>query len=113
MEFHLYIPGKPHPKERPRVSKSGHFYTPKKTVDAEKAIAAAYEAAGGPTWDGPLGVYLSFDPGGTLIEIHDGGWFSAKVKADVDNLAKTVLDGLQNAGAFNDKQIVHLEASKA
>ena len=39
------IAGEPQPKERPRVLRSGRTFTPKRTVEAQKAIAWAVKCA--------------------------------------------------------------------
>lgn len=88
--------GQPVPKERPRHNtKTGNTYTPKKTTDAERVISIAFRhdvvGYGVPRLSRfALGVnfYLKRDYG-----------------ADIDNLLKTVMDGLQGFVYVNDSQV--------
>jgi Holliday junction resolvase RusA-like endonuclease len=96
------IDGRAVPKGRPRMTRSGGVYTPKTTVDYEKLVAGA--------WNDKYGM-LSLD--GKLrvtINIHT----DRHAKQDVDNLAKSILDGMQRAGAFahGDEQVYSLGVMK-
>jgi Holliday junction resolvase RusA-like endonuclease len=84
------IDGRAVPKGRPRMTKMGGVYTPKTTVDYEKIVAAAWnDAYGMLALNGRLRV---------TINVHT----DRHAKQDVDNLAKSILDGMQRAGAFSD-----------
>jgi Holliday junction resolvase RusA-like endonuclease len=84
------IDGRAVPKGRPRMTKMGGVYTPKTTVDYEKLVAAAWnDAYGMLALNGRLRV---------TINVHT----DRHAKQDVDNLAKSILDGMQRAGAFSD-----------
>lgn len=72
------------------MSRNGGVYTPKTTVEFEKHVAEA--------WFNQYGM-LSFN-GKLRVVIHV--YTDRTAKQDVDNLAKSVLDGLQRAGAFSD-----------
>lgn len=91
----FFAAGKPIPKARPRMTKSGHTYTPKTTMDWEGVIAqAGLEAMRDndlATFDGPLEVMLTF--------------FGARVNADIDNLAKACLDAMNSIVYYDDKQV--------
>lgn len=93
------VPGNPVPAQRARTMRGGWSFTPKRTVDAEAAVAATYRhVAKGRWFDGP--VYLLC-------------WFylGDRRAKDLDNLAKTVLDGLTKGHAWNDdSQVKALEA---
>ena len=72
------------------MTKMGGVYTPKTTVDYEKIVAAAWnDAYGMLALNGRLRV---------TINVHT----DRHAKQDVDNLAKSILDGMQRAGAFAD-----------
>ena len=100
----------PVPKARPRVSRRG-TYTPTKTRNFEHAIAVMTQAQ----VECP---YAKSDA--LLIEIDF--YFERKksvtrkyhtVKPDVDNLIKSLLDGMQQGGAFHsDSQIIEVRAKK-
>jgi len=92
------IDGRAVPKGRPRMTKMGGVYTPKTTVDYEKIVAAAWnDAYGMLALNGRLRV---------TINVHT----DRHAKQDVDNLAKSILDGMQRAGAFSegDEQVYSL-----
>lgn len=119
MEFRIEIPGAPVSKARPRVCRYG-TYTPKKTIDAEKHIQECWDSAYGnlkPS-DKPLSVMIAFYmpiPKNTpkkTRELMLGGRHWHTKKPDMDNLAKTVLDGLNKAAYIDDSQIVFLSTKK-
>lgn len=91
----FFIPGKPVPKGRPRFG-HGRAYTPQRTLDWENVVAWTARVACKEPLEGKLFVTL--------------GFHGANGNADVDNLAKAVLDGLQGICFANDRQVVHLEA---
>jgi Holliday junction resolvase RusA-like endonuclease len=83
------VEGEPMVKARPRMTKTGHTYTPKTTVEAEKRVREAFEATGHEGFaGGPIGVELAFYQG-------------TRARKDVDNLVKLVLDSL-NGIAYED-----------
>jgi Holliday junction resolvase RusA-like endonuclease len=96
------ILGRAVPKGRPRMTKMGGVYTPKTTVDYEKQVAAA--------WNEKYGM-LSLN-GRLRVTIHV--YTDRHEKQDVDNLAKSILDGMQRAGAFasGDEQVYSLGVMK-
>jgi len=97
------VPGDPVPKARPRTvrTKNGRrrTYTPEKTLAAERAVAAACRKDCKPT--------VSDDAEYSVVV-----WFFCKTlrRSDVDNLAKTVLDGLNGVVWKDDSQVTDLEA---
>ena len=109
--YTLYIEGRPHPKERPRFSPTGVPYTPAKTVAAEKAIKAKWD---GPLYpaDIPLRVDLVFDVMGTAITIVPLLGDLSKMRGDIDNYTKTVLDALNKVAYPDDRQITTVMAVK-
>jgi len=98
----IRVDGKPVPKGRPRFSKYGGVYTPATTVEYENRVADAWKAT-----------YGDLSLGGKLQAFMYFGSYN-HVKQDIDNLAKSALDGLQRAGAFvnGDEQVYKLTASK-
>jgi len=116
------IPGPPIGKGRPRFSSVGgrpRSYTPAVTRDYESLIAArAAEAmAGREPLQTPLTVYIYAS---MSIPI---SWSKAKrqsaldgdiypARPDVDNIAKTVLDGMNGVIYEDDAQVTYLKVSK-
>lgn len=114
------VPGVPRGKGRPRLGR-GHAYTDPKTRahEAEIARRALIEMRCAVTGrgrlrhspyplEGPLSLTLLAyfpRPKRDPVRCFDMG------RIDLDNIVKTFLDGLQNAGAMrNDSQVVHIEA---
>lgn len=96
------IDGRAVPKGRPRMTRAGGVYTPKTTVDYEKLVAAA--------WNDKFGMLALNGRLRVTINVHT----DRHAKQDVDNLAKSILDGMQRAGAFTagDEQVYSLGVMK-
>lgn len=109
MEYEFSIPGRPQAKERPRVRRDGRSYTAPNTAKAEKAIKEMYD---GPKFTGPVAITITFTNDKTEVYIQDALWDSP-VRADIDNLVKLVLDGLQGVAFEDDKRVVRVEVEKA
>lgn len=95
------VPTRCVPKARPRVV-ANHTYTPKRTKDCEEGINIFARKA-------MSAERLLCQPG--PIEISCVFAFKGGKIGDIDNLCKTVLDGLQGACYFNDSQVKELSAS--
>lgn len=106
-------------KGRARVTRSGHAFTPKTTRTAESLIAQAYMDAEAPRrHPGPVVVLVSAAfpvpaswPKWKREQALRGEWPCTCVK-DVDNLAKTVTDALNDLAYTDDRQIIELRARK-
>lgn len=82
-------------KQRPRVVK-GRAFTPKATLDCERAIKLA--ACRLRKLSGRVSVYVFLK-------------YKSRVRPDLDNAAKTVLDALNGVAYHDDKQIRYLAVS--
>ena len=105
------VPGPPVPKARPRVTQYG-TYTPKRTLDYEKAVYTAWKQQSGVVFqaDTPLIVYVyaHFAIPKSLSEKKKQalvGQPYTKQRGDMDNIVKAVLDAL-NKHAFADDSAV-------
>lgn len=85
------IEGEPVPKGRPRLTRTGRAFTPARTVNYEAHVryeatdaVAAWERAHGQRWP----------TSGESYEVWIDAWMGSHKRADVDNLAKSILDGL-------------------
>lgn len=100
-------------KERPRFNKKRDVvYTPPRTLECEKEIAKLAKSA-----MDEAGFFISI----SSLEVSITCVFERKGKKtakysqdypDVDNLAKTVLDGMNNVVFFDDKQVARLIVEK-
>ena len=86
------VEGEPMVKARPRVTRSGHAYTPKTTVEAESRVRAAFEASGCEGFSNAVGVELAFFQG-------------TRARKDIDNMVKLVLDSLNGVAWGDDVQV--------
>lgn len=114
----IWLEGEPVAKARPRMTRSGHVYTPDKTTKAENEIRRAWQEKHGSIIEGPVAVSVVF-----MLKMPET-WSKAKKlmaqyrevlptkKPDVDNLVKTVFDALNGLAYDDDKQIVELSARK-
>jgi Holliday junction resolvase RusA-like endonuclease len=117
LQYHQMFSTRPKSKGRPRVTKTGHAFTPKETVEYEKKIAEAYK---GPLFEeGMLSMKLRFTVEGTEMMIErvepDPNFPlpKGKLTGDIDNYAKSILDALNGVAYTDDKQIVCLYLEKA
>jgi Holliday junction resolvase RusA-like endonuclease len=116
------VPGEPVPASRPRVTKRGVTYYPKRYTEFLERIARAWQAEGRPVIDGdPVAIGARVEvliprPKSHLLT---GGQVRAGAplipgRADLDNFVKAALDGLVACGAMpDDRRVVELSATKA
>jgi crossover junction endodeoxyribonuclease RusA len=98
MTVHRFVvEGNPVPKARARSGK-GHHYTPARTRAYETKVRISARHL--PCLDGPVKVRCLF-------------YREDAVPCDLDNLVKSVLDGINGHAFADDRQIVWLEALKA
>ena len=91
------IPGKPQPKQRPRRSKNGSWYTPKQTRGYEKLCGAIAMVTIPHGWDRAARYHVT-------IEVY---WPDKRTR-DLDNTAKSILDGFNGIVWNDDRQVVRL-----
>lgn len=99
------IPGEPVSKARARFTGYGgkvRAYTPTKTLDGEKSVAAAFRAAGG-RFESDREV--TFEVAATF---HNG----TRQRRDVDNMLKLILDGLNGVAWVDDTQVMNIAGRK-
>ena len=107
------IPGEPVPKGRPRFTKSGHVYTPKRTKDYEDYIQYLYkgkELQG--EIEAEIKVYLQIPKSASKTRKDKLLTERPTKKPDLDNLAKTILDALNGLAYKDDSQVVSLLIEK-
>jgi Holliday junction resolvase RusA-like endonuclease len=100
------IPGRPTGKERPRFGK-GRVYTPSTTKTYENTVAIYAKVAmrGRTILKGPVQLTISCSFAGK-----DRGWHINK--PDLDNCAKSVIDGMAGVVFDNDCRLSRLILSK-
>lgn len=93
MKLKLSIPGRPVPTARPRVTRNGGAFIPARSREAQTRVKDAAAAAGVRFGNAAVAVRCIF--------------YGPNPNSDLDNLAKTVLDGLQKAETFDDDRQVY------
>lgn len=108
--LNFFIRGKPEPKGRPRFTRTGHIYTPAKTLKWERDVAIQAKGKTAEPFTGAISITLLFRlprpkslPKLTVWHIK---------KPDLDNLVKASLDGLEGIIFKGDQQIFQLVALK-
>jgi len=111
----IEIPGKPFAKQRARVGKWG-AYTPKPTVDHEADIAARTKDAFAEPLEGPVSVEIRaiFEPpkSWTKKKTQELLWRAHTQRPDLDNVAKSILDGMNGIAFNDDSQVADLRVIK-
>jgi len=96
-EVRITVPGRAVPWQRPRRSTIGNYFTPKRVLEAETRVAWCARAA-----------RARF--GEALVELRIVLWTKTALRGDLDNYAKTILDGLEKGQAIdNDRQVQRLD----
>ena len=107
------VPGEPVAMGRPRFTKSGRVYIPKKTQDAINNIAFyASENISARGIEEPIHLSVLFYFKRPKRMKRGPSVYKAK-KPDIDNCLKTVLDGINRSGIWkDDNQVVSMSADK-
>ena len=111
--YTVTIPGEPVSKGRPRMTKRGHTYTPKRTVDYERMVQTLFHSEyGSPKLEGPILLRLDLYFGipksrskATRKRMQQGLERPCK-RPDIDNCMKAVCDALNGIAYKDDSQIV-------
>jgi Holliday junction resolvase RusA-like endonuclease len=119
MDCTFYIPGMPGSKGRPRATKTGQMYTPKKTTEYENYVRERYLTT-------CPDCYLKGQIKATIIAFYpipknmpkykrrliDEDVLRPTRRPDLDNIAKIILDSLNKIAYDDDSQVVTLEIRK-
>lgn len=125
LEISFFVPGRPQGKARPRFA-NGHAYTPQNTVAYQGQIAAYYWQALSKAHETltveAKSAYVEIDiqarfpipasDSKTLQLQKLSGRVRPKSKPDLDNIAKAVLDALNDFAYRDDAQVVKLTVEK-
>lgn len=98
--YSITIPGRPVPKGRPRLGVRGRkvfVYTPPATKEYEKLVGWVAKVTGCRPVKMPVAV---------VLDVY------IKRKLDADNIAKSILDGLNGIAYEDDDQVVELLVRK-
>lgn len=107
--YKLKVDSKPVPKGRPRMTRYGRVFTPATTLQAEAIIAQAWN---GPKYEGLVEVDCVFTPEGTTVIVTPVDGTQSKLRGDIDNYVKLLMDGLNGVAWLDDKQVIVVRAEK-
>lgn len=106
----------PHAKQRPRVTKGGVAYTSKATRQAESEIRRQFDDAIVTEWAPfaePISVELLLANDHFHLAVQPmADYENRRLRGDVDNYAKTILDALNHRAWEDDKWIRSLTVTK-
>ncbi len=118
IHFTVTVPDRPVATARPRVAVRGgraHGYTPSRTAEAVWRIRQTVTAQLGPNWEplsGPIRLSVTaWLPQPASMSKRDRLTARPIRRPDIDNFAKTCLDGLSPVW-LDDSQVVELTATK-
>lgn len=106
-KFTITVNARPTPKGRPRLGRRGRVFTPIKTLEAEAVIRDAWKKARGPMWkEEPvwIEIRLFYDRTEITVGVDEDEGYS-RLRGDIDNYVKLVMDGLNGAAWADDKQV--------
>jgi crossover junction endodeoxyribonuclease RusA len=106
----VFVPHKPVPKGRPRMTRRGRVFTPQRTLEAEALVREAW--GDNPKFTGEVGIVMLLGTDGTLITVFPHAAEPQKLRGDIDNYVKTIMDGLNGKAWDDDKQVTYLVAEK-
>jgi|GEM_PF-6891064 len=95
--YRVVIETRPVPKARPRLGINGRMYTPRETKQFEGLISWCTRSVVKKPIEKPVRVN---------IDVY------SKTRADLDNIAKAILDGLSGIAFIDDRQVVDLRIRK-
>ena len=117
IEFEILA--EPYGKGRPRFTRSGHAYTPEKTRRYEELVRHEYiRQTGGAMIEGPVEAFVFATcqvPKSATKKDRERklqGFALPTKKPDCDNIAKTILDALNELAYKDDSQVVALHVTK-
>jgi len=91
-QIKIVIPGRPVPKARPRLGRGGNVYTPVKTKRYEELVAWKTKEVIKEPLAGNVALYIKV-------------YVKGNVFPDLDNIAKSILDGMNKVAYHDDKQV--------
>lgn len=119
MRIEFTVAGPPKGKQRPRMTKAGHTYTPQQTVVYENLVKVMYRSqVGSKQLEGAIKAEITgyFPIPKSVSKKKRAEMIDGKIeythKIDCDNLAKTILDALNQIAYHDDAQVTQLCVNK-
>lgn len=119
MQVTFTIPGEPQGKGRHRFTKTGHAYTPKKTIIYENLVKLEYIRQCNHNFgSAPVSMHIEarYSVPASASKKRKADMLAGRSlptkKPDTDNIAKAVADSLNGIAYKDDAQIIELAISK-
>ena len=104
--YEFFISGEPKAQPRPRMTKTGHVYTPDSAKEWKEIVSAGFVARRQPVIVLPVRLTVCFYfPLPKRVKEQEG-YFPHTSKPDADNLLKAVMDAMTDAGVWTDDALV-------
>jgi len=109
------VPGKPVPLARARAGRGGGFYTPQRSKDYKRTVAGHFLALGygAVRHKGDVEVSLVIYRDRVDVGLRLLATVSKRRRGDVDNVAKGILDALNQLAWEDDRQVTRLDVRLA
>lgn len=100
----------PKVKQRPRLGRRGRVFTPAQTLEFENKIREAYD---GFCAEKPVAVTITLYRTKFTVTVTEYDTMEASpLRGDIDNYAKSILDGLNGVAYTDDKLVYKLQVTK-
>jgi len=108
LSYNLFVVGIPKAQPRPRMTKTGHVYTPDSAKDWKESIAAECISHRQPVIEQPVKLTVCFYlPVPKSANLKNVFYYPHTVKPDADNLLKAVMDAMTEASVWADDALVY------
>ena len=91
------------------MTRRGRVYTPARTIESEDIIRTAYT---GPKYEGDVMLVCTFNKDGIAINLQPLADGTTKLRGDLDNYIKLLMDGLNGVAWKDDKQVTVIVGTK-
>jgi crossover junction endodeoxyribonuclease RusA len=101
---------RPKVKQRPRLGRRGRVFTPAQTLEFERQVREA--------WDGfcaekPVSLVITLYKDKFTVTVTEYDTLEpSPLRGDIDNYAKSILDGLNGVAYTDDKLVYKLQVTK-
>lgn len=101
---------RPKVKQRPRLGRRGRVFTPAQTLEFENLVRETYD---GFCADKPVSLVISLYKDSFTITLTEYDTIEpSPLRGDIDNYAKSILDGLNGVAYTDDKLVYKLQVTK-
>lgn len=101
---------KPKVKQRPRLGRRGRVFTPIQTLEFERLVHEAYD---GFCAENPVALSISLYKDKFTVTVTEYDTLEpSPLRGDIDNYAKSILDGLNGVAYTDDKLVYKLQVTK-